>query len=213
MLLNVHDWVPVSTQEGPGKRFVIWVQGCHLQCPGCCNRPTWEIDIRQLMDVQEICHLILESKAKYQIEGITLLGGEPMLQARALVEIARFCNQQDLGVITFSGLDWEEIQDSEFPGSSALLSASDLCISGRYDFTQPESLRNWVGSTNQVFHYLSDRYPLGMEYDPGLRNRVELSWLGGDSLVWTGRPDPRLQKQVRQGLTPKKSPPVSLDLL
>lgn len=77
-----------TESEGPGKRTAVWVQGCRLKCSGCCNPEMQEIRKNKIVEVRDFVRLIADAKAKYQIEGITLLGGEPILQAEGLSFVA-----------------------------------------------------------------------------------------------------------------------------
>ncbi len=108
------------------------------------------------------------------LEGITLLGGEPMLQATNLAKVAQFAHEQGLSVITFTGATLSECIESNYPGSSALLSYTDVLIDG--DFRQDciDETRNWIGSTNQCFHYLTNRYDSSIETDKRYHGLVEL---------------------------------------
>jgi len=156
--LNIASIINNTSAEGPGIRMAIWVQGCLKRCSGCCNPQFLSIESQTIFDTSTLSSLILENKQKYNIEGITLIGGEPFLQAEGLSEIAIFAKSIGLSVMVFSGYDIDELTDSTFLGASALLKHTDLLIDGEYDYHQQETVRNWVGSTNQNFHYLSDFY-------------------------------------------------------
>lgn len=97
------------------------------------------------------------------IEGVTLLGGEPFEQAAALASFASGVRALDLSVLTFSGYRLEELRARRDSGVDALLAATDVLVDGRYEATRPETERLWVGSTNQRFHYLTERYTPAIE--------------------------------------------------
>ena len=86
MRLNIAQTLPRSAVNGPGERFVIWVQGCSFACPGCWNPDTWSFEQRNLHDVDQ---LIAEVLATEGTEGVTFTGGEPFAQAGALTAVAR----------------------------------------------------------------------------------------------------------------------------
>ena len=76
-ILNLAQVVPCTEAEGPGRRFAVWVQGCPLRCPGCCNpeflpfaggTPTRVSELLRRVDTEDV-------------EGVTLLGGEPFAHA------------------------------------------------------------------------------------------------------------------------------------
>ncbi len=84
--LNIARWIERSAVNGPGERFVLWLQGCPLRCPGCWNPDTWDFRPRQMIDPQDLITLVSEVSG---IEGVTLTGGEPFSQAAALIPVVR----------------------------------------------------------------------------------------------------------------------------
>lgn len=161
--LNIAKIVEVTEAEGPGLRFVIWVQGCLKRCKGCCNVNLLRIEPVTLMTSGEIIQLLRQTTEKTQLEGVTFLGGEPMLQAQGLADIAESAQHLGLSVMIFTGYTLEEITENRFAGSDRLLNATDLLIDGEFEQHNIETKRNWVGSTNQRFHYLSDFYTSELE--------------------------------------------------
>jgi anaerobic ribonucleoside-triphosphate reductase activating protein len=101
--------------------------------------------------------------ARPEIEGVTFLGGEPFEQAEALAALAAHAHRLGLSVMTFSGETLETLQARADAGTQALLRETDLLVDGRYDSSQPETQRKWVGSRNQRFHFLSSTYAPGIE--------------------------------------------------
>mgnify|MGYP003607003351 CR=1 FL=1 len=156
--INVAKIIEVTEAEGPGLRSAIWVQGCLKRCKGCCNGQFLKIQPAELVQTTQVMEIINIAKEKYQIEGITLLGGEPFLQAEGLSKIAKYAQQLDLSVMVFSGYLLEELTENNFRGASQLLEATDVLVDGEYEIDNTETMRNWVGSTNQRFHYFTDYY-------------------------------------------------------
>src|SRR5262245_23982306 len=109
MRLRIGARASATECEGPGRRYALWVQGCRIRCPGCCNphffaeRGGRSVSPRQIID--EVC-------AARDIEGITLLGGEPFDQAAALAEVARGARDLGLSVMSFSGYRLEDLRAS-----------------------------------------------------------------------------------------------------
>jgi len=161
--LNIASIINKTEAEGPGVRMAIWVQGCLKRCPSCCNPEFLPIRARSLLSTVEICALILKNKQTHNIKGITLLGGEPLLQAQGLAEIAQYSQSIGLSVMLFTGYNKTELLESQFAGATKLLHYTDLLIDGEYLAEQNESSRNWVGSSNQAFHYLSNTYDRSIE--------------------------------------------------
>lgn len=172
--ININRLLEVTEAEGPGKRLCIWVQGCNRRCEGCCNFQMLEIKPVNIISVAEINAIISNSKVKNSIEGITLLGGEPAIQAKGLSEIAAFAQSIELSVITFTGYTLQELQSSDLPGIKALLSNTDVLIDGSFENNKPDKTRNWIGSTNQRFYYFTDVYKPDIETNPKYRNCIEI---------------------------------------
>lgn len=88
-VLRVHSFESFGTVDGPGIRYVIFLQGCHLRCKYCQNRDTWEEKAGQLYDVNDIVKTILkyQNYIKPSGGGVTVSGGEPLLQTRSLIPL------------------------------------------------------------------------------------------------------------------------------
>jgi anaerobic ribonucleoside-triphosphate reductase activating protein len=130
----------------------------------------------------------LISRVPASVEGITLLGGEPFEQATGSAALARAARAHGLTVMVFSGYTLAELRARD--DATELLAATDLLVDGRYDRTRPEPPpphgRRWIGSTNQMMHFLTGAYAPG---DPRLReaNTIEIR-LRGRSLAVNGWP-------------------------
>ena len=155
MDLRVAQVVADTEAEGPGHRFAVWVQGCPLACPGCCNPEMFLSAGGRLTPSGRLAGLALSTPG---IEGISVLGGEPMLQARAVAELAQQVRAGGLSVMVYSGFTLQELQSGAVDGAELLLAQTDLLVDGRYLREQPETRRRWVGSQNQVVHHLTGRY-------------------------------------------------------
>jgi len=86
---NLHSIETLGTVDGPGIRFVAFLQGCPLKCKYCHNRDTWEINAGQTMTLEELLNKILRSKTYIDSSngGVTISGGEPLLQAKFVTEL------------------------------------------------------------------------------------------------------------------------------
>lgn len=89
ILGNIHSFETMGTVDGPGIRFVCFMQGCPLQCKFCHNRDTWEIGIGKQYTVDQVYKKILRSKTYIEAShgGVTISGGEPLLQAEFVSEL------------------------------------------------------------------------------------------------------------------------------
>jgi anaerobic ribonucleoside-triphosphate reductase activating protein len=186
-LLNIHRYLDCTETEGPGKRFCIWTQGCLRECSGCCNPDMQEIKPMTITSVDSVIQEIAESKERYDIEGITVLGGEPMIQAIGLAELAEHLQMLGLSVIIFTGYTFSELQNSELRGVKELLKYIDVLIDGPFEANKPDYERNWVGSTNQEFHYLTSRYKPEIEDSSDYHNSIELR-IGHQTMQGNGCP-------------------------
>lgn len=162
-LLNVAGWAECTEAEGPGRRFALWVQGCLLQCPGCCNPQMFDFSPRTIIAADDIFRCVLDAKTTHGIEGVTFLGGEPMLQARGLSRLAFLCQENDVSVMVFTGYRLEDVRAKELPGVANLLACTDILVDGPYIRELPDRERRWTGSRNQRFRYLTTRYAPGLE--------------------------------------------------
>lgn len=188
MNINLHNFLARSTENGPGTRAVIWVQGCTLNCPGCFNPDTHDTGIRQLVSKSELAERVLAISG---IEGVTISGGEPFLQAAALAEFGKIMHEADLGVIVFSGFTYEELTQADKPDWNALLAVSDLLIAGPFiqELTCNLALR---GSSNQTLHLLSDRYKAYQDDLDQESNSVEILIDESGRVIVTGFPTEEL---------------------
>ena len=183
-MLNLHAFLDASTENGPGTRAVIWVQGCTLACPGCFNPDTHDAAIRELVAINDLATRIL---ALPSIEGITISGGEPFLQAAPLAELGAIMRQHDLGVIVFSGFTYDQLIQADRSDWNALLAVTDLLIAG--PFTQAEACDLALrGSRNQTLHFLSERYAAYRDQFDRDTNSVEIVIDESGQITMTGFP-------------------------
>ena len=86
---NIHSIETFGTVDGPGIRYVIFMQGCHLQCKYCQNRDTWSTNTNHLVSVSELIENIknYEKYIKLSNGGVTVSGGEPLLQVKFLIAL------------------------------------------------------------------------------------------------------------------------------
>jgi anaerobic ribonucleoside-triphosphate reductase activating protein len=149
---RVHATEARSRANGPGARFVIWLQGCTLGCPGCFNPATHAAGGAET-PVDELSARI----AAAGVDGVTLSGGEPLEQPEAALALLRAARRLGLSTLIFSGFTIEEIRAQ--PLGPAVLAELDVLIDGRYVARERlgEGLR---GSANQRIHLLTARHTL-----------------------------------------------------
>lgn len=196
-LAQIAQLVDVTSSEGPGRRFAIWFQGCPFRCPGCCNPEMLTFEGGEAISTHTLCERIDRAAEQSQVEGVTLLGGEPFAHASAAVEITLHCRRRDLSVMVFSGYTLDEIQSLSDPAAKHLLSNIDVLVDGRYESSERTTARRWIGSMNQTLHFLTDRYS---PQDPcwSDANTVEFHISAGGELVVSGFPAKTATAEVRR---------------
>lgn len=155
--LRVHAVLRRSRANGPGTRFVVWVQGCTLACPGCFNPATHPTGPSEVVDVETLAGDIAREATAGGIEGLTISGGEPFEQPDALLALVREVRGRapGLSILVFSGFARAEIERSE--RGRAVLAAIDVLVDGRY-VERRRVASGLRGSANQVVHLLSKRH-------------------------------------------------------
>lgn len=90
---KIHSIETCGTVDGPGIRFVIFMQGCPLRCQYCHNPDTWNINGGQPYTVNELFNEIIKYKSymRFSNGGVTVTGGEPLLQADFITELFKKC--------------------------------------------------------------------------------------------------------------------------
>lgn len=183
--LRIHHIEPASRVNGPGQRAVIWLQGCAFACPGCFNPETHDMHGGELWAVEKLADHILEMQSG--IEGITISGGEPLYQHRALARmLARVRAASSLSVVVFTGYTW--IALNRLKGIAGVLNHVDVLLAGRYNASQRVA-HGLLGSSNKTIHFLSGRYgPKDLEKVPEaeiiLSPDGEIFLSGIDPLKW-----------------------------
>ena len=142
MLIRIAGLVPESFVDGDGIRFAVFTQGCLRNCEGCHNPETHALDGGRLVDTDEILAAI---KKNPLLDGLTLTGGEPLLQVEAACELAHAVKNFGLNVWCYTGYTFEDLPADAAP----LLENVDVLVDGEF----VESLRDldlqFRGSRNQ----------------------------------------------------------------
>lgn len=178
-ILNLAAFCPETYALGPGVRAAVWVQGCPFHCPNCIA-PDWIPQIKaNLVEPEVLARKIIVNPS---VTGITLSGGEPMLQAHPLAELIRLCKQsRDFNVIVFTGFRYESLlQKTEDIGVQQLLGLTDVLIDGPYIQAKNDGI-GLRGSANQRIIYLTDRLKnYSLETFP---RQIEYHFTGSETLI------------------------------
>lgn len=148
--LKIADYKPYNFVDGEGVRCSIYVSGCPFACPGCYNKAIQSFDYG-VDYTEELEEQIIKDLSAPYCQGLTLLGGEPMLNTQVLLQLCQrvrdtFANQKDIWAWT--GYTWEELQE-ESDDKLALLDLIDVLVDGRYLAAQRDLTLRFRGSANQ----------------------------------------------------------------
>lgn len=127
---------------GPGKRTVIWFQGCTLGCKGCWNTQFQSQEPNQLIDREDLLEMIVNHG-----NDVTFLGGEPLQQSDNLSWLVHRLNDLGIGMMLYTGYEMDEIrQNKEW---SEICDKADILIPGRFVESLRDTNLRWRGSSNQ----------------------------------------------------------------
>ena len=224
--LNVAKMQVVTNSAGPGRRFVIWLQGCPRACPGCINAPFLPLKTAEIISVDSLFAKIKElwqAESSEKIEGITLTGGEPLLQAEALLPLLAEVKETGLSLVCYTGYDYDELQILSEPVAQTFRSAGsveppalknatvsqnnydqilreffqyiDLLIDGEFRKDLPRG-GTYCASANQKLRFLTNRYSPG-----DIKNRPESTFtIGEGGMEFTGILSPDIAEKMKKRL-------------
>ena len=124
---KIHSYETFGAADGPGLRFVLFLQGCNLRCKYCHNPDTWPTNAySKIMSAEDVSKEIIKYKNYFGKKGgLTVSGGEPLLQPDFLIELFRLMKSENVHVaIDTSGAEYSE-KDKRF---ETLLSLTDLVL-------------------------------------------------------------------------------------
>ena len=143
--LKVSGIVQDSITDGPGLRFALFLQGCEHCCEGCHNPHTWDKDGGTQMTADDIFKMITSNPL---LSGVTFSGGEPFLQAQALIPLAKSIKNAGLELAIYTGYLFEDLfSQNEY--SAALAELADIIVDGPFIAAQKSLAVKFKGSHNQ----------------------------------------------------------------
>lgn len=145
MKIRLYGTVNDSIVDGSGLRYVIFTQGCLHHCPGCHNPDSHAIDGGYIEDTEQC---LLEIDQNPLLDGVTLSGGEPFLQATALIHFVQKVKKRHLHVMIYSGYTFEEILELG-DEEKKLLSLCDTLVDGKFILSLKSMELLYKGSSNQ----------------------------------------------------------------
>ncbi len=152
-VINLHSVIECSRVNGPGKRIVVFFQGCIHGCKGCFNRDTYKNEPHSLYIPEEV----FAKHLRGDIRGLTVSGGEPFLQPEGLTELLKIARTKyKLSTVVYTGYLYEELlKDKRCADAFEYI---DVLIDGPFIEEELETTLLARGSSNQRFHFISNTY-------------------------------------------------------
>lgn len=136
-----------SIVDGPGLRYSVFTQGCQHGCPGCHNPESQALDGGYEANIDEIFEEIVGNKI---IQGVTLSGGEPLLQSEACLALAHRLKEKGFNIWIYSGYLFEDVMaGSRGAAACELLGLCDVLVDGPFIEARHDYELKWCGSSNQ----------------------------------------------------------------
>lgn len=142
---------------GPGNRIGIWLCGCNRTCKGCSNPELWIQRDEFEIDVSNVASLIRKIAESHKVDGFTISGGEPFLQADELRLLLSFLTPISTDILVYTGYRLEELRELHSKSVNGILGSIAVVVDGAYieDLNDNSVLR---GSSNQKIHILNPDY-------------------------------------------------------
>lgn len=146
--LFLHNIVKETSVLGRGKRYTLWLQGCKQNCKGCFSPETQPLNKNGYDYPLE--NIIDDIKKNSSLDGLTITGGEPFLQAENLFTLILQLKEINpkLNYIIYSGYSYNYLLNSKDKNIRNLLDSVDLLIDGNYDENLNDNIP-LIGSSNQ----------------------------------------------------------------
>lgn len=126
---RIHSLESFGTVDGPGTRFVVFVQGCPMRCAYCHNPDTWEMNGGKLMEPSYIIEQYERNRPFYTNGGITVTGGEPLMQLDFLIELFKLAKEKDIHTcIDTSGISFNPDNSELIKKMDQLIQLTDLVM-------------------------------------------------------------------------------------
>lgn len=148
MLMRIAGTQNDSIVDGPGFRLAVFTQGCPHACPGCHNPQTHDGEGGTLADTDKIIEAM---KNNPLLDGLTLSGGEPVMQPEACTVLALGAKDLGLNVWIYSGYTFEQLLELSDRKSEIkkLLETCDVLVDGRFELPKRTLELRFRGSKNQ----------------------------------------------------------------
>lgn len=126
---RIHSLESFGSVDGPGVRYVVFVQGCPMRCQYCHNPDTWDMEGGELMDPEYIYEQYSRNASFYVGGGITVTGGEPLMQLQFLTDLFTLCKQDSVHTcIDTSGIAFNRSNADVLARFDRLMELTDLVM-------------------------------------------------------------------------------------
>ena len=126
MIGYIHSIETFGTVDGPGVRFVVFLKGCPMRCIYCHNPDTWSMDNATIMTSEEILAKYAKNASFYKNGGITVTGGEPLLQLDFVIDLFKKAKEKNIHTcLDTSGITFNEKDLSKY---EQLIKVTDLVM-------------------------------------------------------------------------------------
>ncbi|MFA9377061.1 MAG: pyruvate formate-lyase-activating protein [Lachnotalea sp.] len=125
----VHSTESFGSVDGPGIRFVVFMQGCPMRCLYCHNPDTWTLNVGAQMSVDEILNAYQKNSPFYKNGGLTVSGGEPLMQIDFLIELFEAAKEKNIHTcLDTSGITYNEDNAELMLKYDRLVNVTDLVM-------------------------------------------------------------------------------------
>ncbi len=153
--LRISGTIEESIVDGTGIRFVIFTQGCCHHCEGCHNPHTHDISGGYIADIDD---LVSQVRKNPLIDGVTISGGEPFIQAKAVNCLVKRLKEFNYNIWVYSGYTLEELMkiSEKDEDVNDLLFSIDTLIDGKFEKDKVDYTLKFRGSSNQRIINISE---------------------------------------------------------
>lgn len=170
---------------GPGNRIGLWLCGCNRACKGCSNPELWVQREELEINVQDVVSLIRKITDSHKVDGFTISGGEPFLQAEELLLLLSHLTPISTDILIYTGYRLEELRELNSKAINGILDSAAVIIDGAY----VEGLNNdsvLRGSSNQQIHIMNPDYEdTYRQYLANTQNQIQ-NFITVDGVVSVG---------------------------
>lgn len=147
-ILRISGVVEESIVDGPGIRFVVFTQGCHHKCDGCHNPHTHSVLGGYNLEIEKIIEQI---RSNPLLDGVTISGGEPFIQAKQVYNLIKRLKMFKYHILVYSGYKLEELIEMAKKDEAVknILLAIDVLVDGRFEKDKMDYTLKFRGSSNQ----------------------------------------------------------------